>query len=309
MKLTVQVIGRTLALLLVAPALCAQTVPVCSDPGSTLLWKVEAGERDLHLFGSIHVGKPEFYPLPEVVDAAFQQAEYLVFEVDPASAANPAAAQEIQRRGLLPAGQNLAEQLSPDTLERLRTTLGSLGLPPEQFMGMKPWLLSLLLTSMQVTREGYLPQFGIEFYLYTRKPRSAQVLELESLEEQLGFLEMLNAESFLRFTLDGLEPGKQELAQLIEAWRCADHESLRNLLFPPQDDLDDPALRADMEKLMATLFHERNQTMAQDIQTFLEEGQGDYFVVVGAGHLIGEGSIVELLRAAGHRVTSLRNLP
>jgi uncharacterized protein YbaP (TraB family) len=42
--------------------------------------------------------------------------------------------------------------------------------------------------------------------------------------------------------------------------------------------------------------------MTDKIKSYLEK-EGDFFVVVGAGHLVGERSIVDLLRAEGYTVT------
>lgn len=294
-------IGR--ALLCLGVPLAAQgQAPVCADPGSTMLWQVDAGDRKVHLFGSIHVGKPEFYPLPERIDAAFREAETLVFEVDPAAMADPALLLEIQARGMLPAGQTLADVLTPATLEELRRVLDGAGLPLESFMRLQPWLLTLSLTSLQMMREGYSPQYGLESWFMARKPADVDVLELESVREQIGYLEELNAESFLAYTLESFEASSEELERMMAAWQCADHENLGALLFEAFAVEDDPALAA----LKTTLIDARNERMAEGVLEFVQRGEGDYFVVVGAAHLLGEGSVVDLLRRAGLEVESVR---
>jgi len=54
------------------------------------------------------------------------------------------------------------------------------------------------------------------------------------------------------------------------------------------------------------MFDERNAGMANRIREYLNSGKGDYFVVVGAGHLLGEGSMVDLLQQQGYQVTPVR---
>jgi len=49
------------------------------------------------------------------------------------------------------------------------------------------------------------------------------------------------------------------------------------------------------------LFTKRNATMAAKIEGYLKE-TGEFFVVVGAGHLVGEKGIVELLKRKGFPV-------
>jgi len=43
---------------------------------------------------------------------------------------------------------------------------------------------------------------------------------------------------------------------------------------------------------------ERNAGMAEKIEGYLSTG-GDYFVLIGSGHFVGENSIIDLLRARG----------
>ncbi len=62
----------------------------------------------------------------------------------------------------------------------------------------------------------------------------------------------------------------------------------------------DPQLVPIYEKLI----DERNRKMVSKIEDYLR-GKGTYFVVVGAGHLIGEKGIVEVLRKKGLRVQQL----
>lgn len=38
--------------------------------------------KTVYLLGSIHVGRPDFYPMPKVVESAFDSAEALVVEAD-----------------------------------------------------------------------------------------------------------------------------------------------------------------------------------------------------------------------------------
>ena len=298
-----KILTRCCLVLLLAPALAAAQ-PACEDPGSSMLWRVEGGGPRLHLYGSIHVGRADFYPLPEAIEATFRDAEKLVFEVDPRAAATPAVLLQMQQRGMLPAGQTLEDVLSPATLARLRAVLAELGLPAQYFMGMKPWLVTLMLTGVQMTMHGYLPQYGIESYLLGAMDPATEVLELESIGEQIGFLEELNAESFLAYTLESFEQGEEEIEALMRAWQCANQEELQALLFA--DFAAGAQARADMAALREKLFYERNRDMAADIRGWLDGGQGDYFVVIGSGHLLGEDSVVDLLRESGFRVEPVR---
>ena len=275
----------------------------CRDPASTLLWRIDGKHGRVYLFGSIHVGKPDFYPLPAVIESAFREAEHIVFEIDPQSAASPATVAQIQAKGILSDGKTLNDILSQPVLNDLVMTLTDLGLPANNFMNFQPWFLTMILTNLQMASLGYLPSHGIETYLITQKSGHSQVLELESLVEQIGFLEQLNGETFLAYTLAEFKDGKELIQQMIDAWRCADQSQLQNLLF--SEILAEARINPEMNKLMEMLFFDRNIKMSAGIRDFLEQGQGDYFVVVGAGHLIGDRSIIDLLDDM-YEVTAVR---
>ena len=55
-----------------------------------LLWKVSDADNSVYLLGSFHLLKPDDYPLPLEVDRAFDDAESLLFEVDPIEMNAPA---------------------------------------------------------------------------------------------------------------------------------------------------------------------------------------------------------------------------
>jgi uncharacterized protein YbaP (TraB family) len=52
------------------------------------------------------------------------------------------------------------------------------------------------------------------------------------------------------------------------------------------------------------LFYKRNKKMTAKIEEFLKK-RGNYFVVVGAGHLVGRRGIIRLLEKKGHPVSQL----
>ena len=67
-----------------APAVQAAPVP--------LLWKVSDADNSLYLLGSFHLLRKDDYPLAPEVDAAFADAESLLFEIAPSEMASTALA-------------------------------------------------------------------------------------------------------------------------------------------------------------------------------------------------------------------------
>lgn len=277
----------------------------CEDPGSTMLWQVQGSAEPVYLLGSIHLGRPDFYPLPDPVEEAYQVADFLVLEADIEDANNLQFAMELMNRGTLPPGQRLDDLVSAETVARLEAVLTEMGMPAEQFMHMQPWLLNVTLSSLQMLSYGYQPRFGVESYLLQKKSPEMELLELESLEEQLGFLESLNDEVYLLHTLEGFDEGAEEdMATLISAWVCGNHDKLAETFFAELE--SEQVGPDDMEAFMEVMFYQRNRDMTETIAGYVDNPAGSYFITVGSAHLLGEGSIIDLLQQRGYQVKPVR---
>jgi uncharacterized protein YbaP (TraB family) len=309
------IIGARLAVLCCCAVPFAQAdegAQVCADPNSTMLWEVRGealNERGItvHLFGTMHVGKPEFYPLPAPVEENLRGAEHVVFEVDPRSASEPKAVAELQKRSQLRPGQHLYQLLSADTLVVLQAVLQEQNLAVDSMRRLKPWMISLLLGDLQSKALGFQAAWGLESYFMKERAPDSDVLQLESLRQQVDMLEKLDPEVFLGYSLHEFRESASEIEALAQAWRCGDHATLEALLF---SDLSAPNLsemqREGLMGLHEKLFTERNEVMADGIEKLIATGSDDYFVAVGAGHLLGADSVVALLRQRGYTVQPVR---
>jgi hypothetical protein len=84
-----------------------------------LLWKVSDADNDVYLLGSFHLLKSDDYPMPVEIDRAFDDAESLLFEVDPREMTSPETAAIMQKYMAYEDGQSLSKVLPKATLERL----------------------------------------------------------------------------------------------------------------------------------------------------------------------------------------------
>jgi hypothetical protein len=60
-----------------------------------------------------------------------------------------------------------------------------------------------------------------------------------------------------------------------------------------------------MSSMFEKLIYKRNRDMVTKIEGFLQTKE-TYFVIVGAGHLVGERGIIELLKKKGYPVEQLK---
>lgn len=264
------------------------------------IWEVKRKNSLVYLMGSIHFANPDFYPLRDEIETAFNRTDNLVVEIDIAAVDPIQTQMYLMQEGTYQGNETIRDNVSPKTFRMLEKYLEKRGLPQEMFLRYKPGMLVMTLTSMELMRMGLSPDQGIDVHFLSHARGRKNILELETMEQQLELmLNLGKGDQVLRQTLEEFDTYPQLMRSLIDSWKRGDTEQLEELLIT-KPLRDYPGSRPSFEKL----FIQRNLQMAKKIKTFLNSG-GSYFVVVGAGHLVGKGSIVDLLQQAGYRVRQL----
>jgi uncharacterized protein YbaP (TraB family) len=281
------------------PALAAQ-----AQNGSTpLIWEARSPSNTVYLFGTVHVGARKLYPLSPAVERAYSASHVLALEADPTDQSAVLAA----TRGMsYTPPDNLKHHISPELLDELKKALPAVGLPVEYAEVMRPELLAMTLAMMEVGRQGYDPNLGLDIHFARRaKQDGKRIVELESIAGQLALLSGFSPElqeGMLRSAVDGVSNGSlsADIRDLVSAWRTGDEKRLWELVNKEVDEL--PAAQA--EELREQLYDARNREMTGKIVAMLA-GNEPTLVAVGVGHLLGVNGIVELLRKKGYTVRKL----
>ncbi len=271
------------------------------EPGKHFLWKAQSGSGIVYLFGSVHMAKANFYPLPPAIEESFNRAGILALEADPAKEADPGLQQRMLRAATYPDGETLRQHLSAGTYDLAASQMKEIGLPMEQFQKVKPWFLALAIEILELQRLGYNPELGIDRYFAKKARGKKKIVELESFDYQLRLLDGFTdreQELFLLYTIRDLENFGSELDRVINAWRTGDTRAMDEIVTRTVN--ESPELMPVFEKL----FYRRNREMADKISGFLKSGD-KYFVVVGAAHLAGKQGVIELLKKKGYKVEQM----
>ena len=127
----------------------------------------------------------------------------------------------------------------------------------------------------------------------TRKP----VLGLETVRDQARVLSSDDASGEARLVeaIVSLPAARAILDELVVAWKAGRINTLDRLLN--QDEWNDP-------KSFESMFSQRNQKWLPQIERFLES-DGNYLVIVGSGHLVGDHGLVRALQGRGYQVKQL----
>jgi len=271
-----------------------------SQPPKSFLWKIQSKTNTVYVLGSLHYSKKEIYPLNEKIENAFGQSEILVVEAD-INDIKKVDIQKLVERAFYPANDTLEKHVSPEIYESVKKEAGGLGIPLELLNKQKPWFLALTIVALESLKLGFDPNLGIDKYFLSKAGGGKEILELESLDYQFNLLSDFSdkdQELFLLYTLKDLKVMEQELGKLTQAWTSGDTKAMESILT--RSISEDKRLSFILEKLV----YERNRKMASKIEDFLRTRE-TYFVVVGAGHLVGDQGIIEILKGKGYLVEQL----
>jgi uncharacterized protein YbaP (TraB family) len=287
---------------------CAQSPPPPADrqdAASTgpLLWRADApdGRGACYLLGSVHLGNLRMREMNDAVGAAYASSDELVVEID-LSKVDPAEAQEMTLRfAMLPGTQTVEDVVSEETWLALAAYLDSHGLPREPHVRMKPWFVSLTIVQVELARAGYHANLGVDRFFIEEAVDSKPIVALETLGSQFEVLDSMSpevGELMLSDTLSRANELADNTDKRVRAWEQGDDGRLQELVFDALDEA--PELDVFYERV----FYERNRGMAARLVELARDGK-TRFVVLGAGHMLGEEGIPALL---GRRGWSLRRV-
>jgi uncharacterized protein YbaP (TraB family) len=285
---------------LVLCVLLLVSLPLQAAGERLLFWHVSTVRAEVWLLGSMHLARPDIYPLREEIRQAFAAADALVVEVDIGGANELVIRQLMLERGTYRGNETIRDHLSPETWQALQERLQQSGLPPAAMERLKPGLLVTTLAAIEMMKMGLNPDFGVDRHFLDQARAKKDILELETIDQQLDLiLNFPDADLLVRQTLVEMDSLEATIKQLVDYWMRGDAEGLRRLV------LDDELSRhPEFRPLQERMYDHRNRAMTDRIVGMQQRG-GRYFVVVGAGHLLGDQGIIALLEKRGQKPRQL----
>jgi uncharacterized protein YbaP (TraB family) len=257
------------------------------------LWELQGEADNIRLLGSIHFLRADDYPLPDAIGAAYREAEVLVTEID-LDDLDPLEAQaSMQSLAIDPRGRDLARLLGPADYATVRTAMQALAIDPAALAAYEPWYAALQVTQLRLQQLGFNPGYGVEARLLMLAASDGKEIRgLETLEDQLGALDSLPASAQREFLLTTIEEAAEiesGIDAILLAWREGNTRTLERDLLSGLD--DQPELRQ-------RILVDRNGRWVEQLQAMAGDGTR-YLVVVGALHLVGPDSVLDMLERRG----------
>jgi len=280
------------------------TYALAQQGSKGVAWVVEDEDTLVYLLGSIHVGTSDLYPLNEQLVTAFDESDALLVE---ANLLDMEGMENYIEEGMYTDGSTVQDDVTPETYAKLEQVAELYSLPMEQLDLYKPNMLSgtldlLLLANSFGMNPEELNRHGIDMYfLLNALLQEKPVIELEGIKAQGDMFNSLSPEAQeqqLLVSLDSiLQPAEVSTAEVMEQWlaywKQGDVEAFAKSF---QESLGGPSEFNEM------LLGKRDEQMAQKLIKLLEEEEGTYFVVVGAGHFVADKTIRYHLEQNGYDV-------
>jgi uncharacterized protein len=264
------------------------------------LFKVERGGHTTYLFGTIHVGQADFFPLAPPVMAALRQSSRIAIEIDASD--TQAVGQLIQQYALYPDDSASARDMPAALQQQVNALLEKYRMSATDVVRMKPWLLATVLTTVEYAGNGLHKEEGVDNYLSSyAQAQHKPLVGLESVEYQLsllGNLSIPDQNRFLQDTVNDLQDpirARKALA-LVALWRSGDLIGLETLL---KEMTSDDTFSGKF--VQRALLDGRNPALADAVEKLLHSANTT-FAGIGMLHLVGDASVPTLLRQRGYIV-------
>lgn len=263
-------------------------------------YKAERQGQVVYVLGTLHVGRPDFYPLRPAIETALEKSARLYLEIDHGEAG---VAQKMAQ-AMLCDRPCLKEALSAPEWNTLADRLGRQEAALRTLENMQPWAAAIVLTIADFTAMGLSAEHGVEHYLSARPGKGRQTIGLESAEEQIRlFTEMAPAEQKEMLVQWLNMPVRERLdtsRELVERWEAGDAEALHTWYKRMEKRYSSsPAIAESFDRKFLIA---RNRFFVERLLAQAGSTRGPFFLAVGALHLGGPEGVLALLKKQGFEV-------
>ncbi|MGE6451720.1 TraB/GumN family protein [Shewanella baltica] len=272
------------------------TKAVSAETDKPPFYQVQWQGKSAYLLGSIHIGRADFYPLPTQIETALGKAKGLVVEVDMNKADSNAL---LRQYGRADKTKGLDWQSrDKQTVESMTPYCAATANVCQSIQSFAPWLQATQVNLIRYNNLGYSTDYGVDMQLVARHA-ALPVYQLETAESQFQLLASFDSQAQWSMVREAISTSDADLLSLIAAWRSGNEAELDSIM---QEQMGS---EGDTEMLEKILWR-RNHVMADGIIKLMGSSKitSPLFVVVGAGHVVGDKSVVQLLEQAGAKVSA-----
>lgn len=250
-------------------------------------YAIEKDGKTIHILGTVHLGI-EPTRLPPVVWDKLDKARAFAMETN---IMDPALLGAVMRDD----GTTLDQELGPDYWAKLETALG------KDMAGNVKTLKASVVATLLAVRGLPMTQPMDLALMQKAKSNGARIVFLEEAKLQQALLDKWMDARALKEMLDDLAGGEEKNKQMLAAYTAGDEAAVEKLTFDREEWKKTGRPEAEYDEMVNEMLLDRNASWIAELEKLAAEG--DAFVAVGAAHLYGKGSVLELFAAKGYKVT------
>ena len=269
------------------------------NPPRPAMWKLSDDDTHIFLFGGVHMLPKGIDWQTGWVDTVVDNADMLILELSPeeqALAPEILADLSSDNADMIP----LEDRIPPQLINELDILASRTRVSRRQLDGMESWAAALLLSNAASRNASLSIANGTEAILTKRfMAQGKPISGLETAAFQLSMFDRLTQrtqDALLTQTVQNAPTAVQKTDQLIKAWASGDTDKIA--LYA------DSELRS-IEGLSLPLLTRRNAQWANWINDRMEQ-PGTILIAVGAGHLVGDDSVQNMLEKKGLKVVRVQ---
>ncbi len=267
-----------------------------------LLWQIDGKKlaKTSYLYGTIHIIDTASFFWPKGTLEAFEAAEQMAFEVDLDDMYDLGKQMGLLTKAVMKDGISLRDLYTDEEYKIVSDHFQEKGLPMMIFEKMKPMFLTVLASDDMDLTQGLgggsgMKSYEMEFYEMV-KGTGKEVEGLETLEFQLSVFDSIPYEAQADMLLEAVTVGDDDDAfqQMIDMYTSQDINSMISAMSEEDQGI---------EGYEDVLLYQRNKNWIPVMEEKMS--RASTFFAVGAGHLGGQGGVIDLLKKAGYKLTPL----
>ncbi len=257
-----------------------------------LLWTIEKDGKVSYALGTFHMGVDPMTRLPGVVWKQIDSEPAFAMETD---LSDPSLAKDIMERS---DGKTLRDELGDAYWKKLEAAITPDG--AKRVNAMKPTIAATMLSMRGLPPTA--PMDGVLLGHAQNANKSIHYLEPASVQVH-ALVRWMDTRA-LEEMLDDLPYGDKMQKQMLDAYLAGDDQKILAISDDERTEFKKfGRTDAEYDEMMDEMLYRRNASWIDPIEKL--HAQGGVFVAVGAMHLIGPKSVLEMLRAKGYKITRL----
>lgn len=271
-----------------------------SASAAPAMWAASDADSKVYLFGSVHVLPPGTQWRTPAFETALNAAPQVYFETDIGPLGMTALTFKMMGAMLSAVRDHWTDQLTPEQLQKLKNATEKAGLRFDQVEITPPWAVAIQLQMAQInpSKETLDPMQGVDATLQWEIPKERKgYFETPGQQYDMIAGDPIDVQvKSLMDSIDSADTSSPTIDDVAKSWMAGDVDAIAATETPttPQDTIE-----------TQHLLYDRNRNWIPTIEKMLADNQQD-LIVVGAGHLAGPGSVLDLLAKAGYTVTRVQ---